>query len=270
MSVDSFANEQARATWDNRACGALSAEENEQAGSLSFFDRMTRRRYGRDDPWVPEVLNFPAMAGKETLEIGHGMGCDLVHAAKAGAILHGIDLTPNHHEIAKRHLASNGLHADLHLCDASDLPFESNSFDIVYSLGVLHHTDDTIRCIGEAYRVLKPGGTFIVALYHYWSVSHLYHVLYRGLWRGDLWRLGYRNLLSTIEGGADGVTIRPLVKLYTCRSVRTILADFSRVEIMVYGLPYSRLPFVGRFLPKVFGTWLERRWGWYVVGRATK
>jgi hypothetical protein len=42
------------------------------------------------------------------------------------------------------------------------------------------------------------------------------------------------------------------------------------VEIMVYGLPYSRLPFVGRFLTKVFGTWLERRWGWYVVGRATK
>jgi SAM-dependent methyltransferase len=269
-AADSIANERAITTWNNRACGALNHEENAAAGSLTFFNRMAERRYKRDDPWVPVILNFPSMAGKEVLEIGHGMGCDLVHVAKAGGIAHGVDITPNHHEIAKKHFAVNGLQADLYLCDASELPFASNSMDIVFSLGVLHHTNDTIRCIAEAYRVLKPGGTFIMALYHFWSLPHLYLLLYRGLWQGDLGRLGYRNLLSTVEGGADGIAIKPLVKLYTRRIVRTILADFSKVDIQVCGLAYDRIPLIGRSLPVVVGKGLERRWGWYVVSHAIK
>ena len=115
---------------------------------------------------------------------------------------------------------------DLHLGNAGDLPFASQSMDIVYSLGVLHHTDNTVRCISEAYRVLKPGGTFKMALYHFWSLPHLW-LLLSGIRNGNLKRLGYRRLLSTVEGGADGVSIAPLVKLYSSRVVRTILSDFS-------------------------------------------
>src|SRR5450756_1191159 len=84
----SEANLQAQATWNNRACGTLSADENLAAGTLETFDQMAQRRYQRDDPWVPLVLDFPSMKGKEVLEIGHGQGCDLVHAAMAGANVH--------------------------------------------------------------------------------------------------------------------------------------------------------------------------------------
>ena len=267
MSIDSLANELARATWNNLACGTENADENRQAGSLEFFERMAKRRYSIDY-WVPKALEFSSMAGKKVLEIGHGMGCDLVHAARAGGVVHGVDLTPNHHEIAKKHFAANGLEADLRLCDASDLPFASNSLDIVYSLGVLHHTDDTIRCIGEAYRVLKPGGTFIVALYHFWSLNHLALLLRRGLWQGDLKRLGYRNLLSLVESGADGVTIRPLVKLYSRREMKTILSDFSKLDIAIRG--FNHRPFVGPAAASGLRALLEKRWGWYVVATAIK
>jgi ubiquinone/menaquinone biosynthesis C-methylase UbiE len=269
-AADSIANERAITTWNNRACGALNHEENAAAGSLTFFNRMAERRYKRDDPWVPAILNFPSMAGKDVLEIGHGMGCDLVHVAKAGGVVHGVDITPNHHEIAKKHFAVNGLSADLHLCDASELPFASNSMDIVFSLGVLHHTNDTIRCIAEAYRVLKPGGTFIMSLYHFWSLPHFFYVLHRGIWHGNLRKLGYQNLLSTMEGGADGINIKPLVKLYTRRIVRMILADFSKTDIQICGLAYERIPLVGRFVPSVTANWLEQHWGWYVVSKAIK
>lgn len=269
LALDSLANEQARATWNNRACGVLSAEENADAGSIAFFNQMVERRYGQIDSWVPAVLNFPSMAGKEVLEIGHGMGCDLVHAAKAGAIVHGVDITPNHHEIAKKHLAVNGLEGDLRLCDASELPYASNSMDVVYSMGVLHHTDDTIRCISEAYRVLKPGGTFIMALYHFWSLNHFWLLLKRGIWNGDLKRLGYDGLLSLVEGGADGITIKPLVKLYSRRMVRTILADFSATKIQICGIQ-ERIPIVSGMLPSAARTWLEKHWGWYIVSHATK
>jgi SAM-dependent methyltransferase len=268
MSSDSLANEQARATWNHRACGTESVEENQRAGSLAFFEQMARRRYAVDY-WVPALLDFPSMAGKHVLEIGHGMGCDLVHAAKAGAAAHGVELTPNHHDIAKRHFAANGLEADLRLCDASDLPFASNGFDVVYSLGVLHHTDDTIRCIGEAYRVLKPGGIFILSLYYFWSLNHLSLLLRQGVVQGGLKRLGYRNLLSLIEQGADGVTIAPLVKLYSRRQVRMILDDFRNVDVMIRGFNH-RIPLVDRHTTPGLHAFIERRWGWYVVARAVK
>jgi ubiquinone/menaquinone biosynthesis C-methylase UbiE len=265
----SEANLQAQATWNNRACGTLSPSENLAAGTPETFERLAKRRYERDDPWVPLVLDFPSMKDKEVLEIGHGQGCDLMHAAMAGARVHGIDLTLNHHEICKRYFAAFNLPVDLHLGNAGDLPFKSESMDIVYSLGVLHHTDNTVRCISEAYRVLKPGGTFKMALYHFWSLPHLW-LLLSGIQNGNLKRLGYRRLLSTVEGGADGVVISPLVKLYSSRQVRTILSDFSKVDIAIHGLAYSRIPLVGRFIPPYIGKALERRWGWYVVATATK
>jgi SAM-dependent methyltransferase len=266
MSIDSLANQQARATWDHWACGTESAEENAIAGSKEFFDLMAHRRYRQIDTWVPGALDFPAMAGKRVLEIGHGMGCDLVHAAKAGAIVHGVDITANHHEIARQHFAVNGLQADLRLCDASELPFAANSMDLVYSLGVLHHTDDTIRCIGEAHRVLKPQGRFILALYNFWSINHLSLLVRHGILRGELRRLGYRRLLSLVERGADGVAIAPLVKLYSRRQLRTILGDFAQVDVSVAGLN-SRF---ARRLPAAAHAWLEARWGWYVIAHATK
>lgn len=258
------ANLQAQATWNNKACGSRSSDEQ-----APEYAEMRRRRYEEDDPWVPSALDFPSMNGKHVLEIGHGMGCDLATAALSGAITHGIDLTPNHHEIAKRTFDVLGLPRDLHLGNAGQLPFSDHSMDVVYSLGVLHHTDNTEQCIAEAHRVLKPGGTFVVALYHFWSLPHL-SLVGRGCLTGKLFRLGYHNLLSTIEAGADGITIKPLVKLNTRRSVRRLLSDFSHTDVSIHGLAYSKLRAIGPMLSPAVGKALERRWGWYVVAHATK
>lgn len=270
MQAVSEANRQAQATWNNRACGIRDIEGDLRLlDENGFYNEIAMRRYVQDDPWVPKVLDFPSMSGKQILEIGHGMGADLATAALNGAHVHGIDLTPNHHEICKRTMLEISRDADLRLGNAGELPFDSNSMDLVYSLGVLHHTDNTVRCITEAHRVLKPGGRFTMALYHYWSLPHLWLVA-RGVLTGKLLELGHRNLLSTVEAGADGTKIKPLVKLYTPRIVRTILEDFSDVKISIHGLAYKRIPLVGRFIPKALGEAMERRWGWYVVAHATK
>jgi ubiquinone/menaquinone biosynthesis C-methylase UbiE len=263
------ANRQAQATWNNQACGARSPEEGRAESELEPFWSMAARRYDRFDPWVPAVLDFPAMRDKQVLEIGHGMGCDLAHAAMAGAKTHGLDLTQNHHEIAKRYFAELSLEGDFRLGNAGSLPFADESMDIVYSLGVLHHTDNTIRCIGEAYRVLKPGGTLIFSMYHFWSIPHLYFLVY-GAWKGHLRRLGYRRYMSTIERGADGVNIAPLVKLYTKRKLRTMLEDFASVEITVHGLDLTSIPIARSIVPNWGVRLLAKRWGWYLVARGLK
>ena len=59
-----------------------------------------------------------------------------------------------------------GLVSDLRVGDAENLPFPDNAFDIVYAYGVLHHSPDTPKAAREAMRVLKPGGRFIVMIYH--------------------------------------------------------------------------------------------------------
>ena len=44
------------------------------------------------------------------------------------------------------------------------LPFDSDSLECVYSMGVLHHVSDTARAVAEVYRILKPGGVFAVEI----------------------------------------------------------------------------------------------------------
>ena len=46
-----------------------------------------------------------------------------------------------------------------------DIPFPDNSFDLSYSWGVIHHTVDPVRALDELVRVLKPGGTLVLAIY---------------------------------------------------------------------------------------------------------
>lgn len=269
MSVLS-ANFEAQKNWNTTPCGTAGLDAALEPGTFPFFTEATRLRYVRDDPWVPGALEFARWAGADTLEIGHGMGVDIVHMARAGARVHAVDITQRHHDLAVAHLALHGLSGDLRLSPAQNLPFETEKFDLVHSLGVLHHTADTVRCLGEAWRVLKPGGELRIALYNKWSLFHLYILLWRGLWQGKLAELGYDGLLSTIEFGADGKTIKPLVKLYTRSQLRHLLGDFSKVEIAVRGLAYDRIPVIGKLIPRPLGSLLERCFGWYVIARATK
>jgi SAM-dependent methyltransferase len=54
--------------------------------------------------------------------------------------------------------------------DAEHLAFPSETFDVVYSWGVLHHSPDTARAISEVWRVLRPGGIARIMIYHKWSI----------------------------------------------------------------------------------------------------
>ncbi|MGB0721603.1 MAG: class I SAM-dependent methyltransferase [Gammaproteobacteria bacterium] len=216
-------------------------------------------------------MGFARYRGKRVLELGFGQGTDLCQFAKAGAQCSGVDLTPEHFERAGNHFRLLGLDAELFLEDASQLHFDDASFDVVYSFGVLHHTPDIDRCLAEAHRVLRPNGELILGLYHRWSVFHLISVLLvSGLIRGGLWRLGYRGLLSTVEQGADGRRIKPLVNLYTKRGLKRLLGDFRDVRVSVHHLEKSHFSMFRRLVPAALVRWLEPRMGWYLVARAVK
>lgn len=166
--------------WSRASCG----EDLYLHGhsSQDYRNQMTERY--RLEPYIPEFVDAARWRGKKVLEIGVGLGSDHQLFAEAGAILSGVDYTERAVEHTKRRLALLGLQSELQPADAEALPFSSDSFDLVYSWGVIHHSPNTPRAAQEILRVLKPGGTFKVMIYHKWSLIGLMLWLRYGLGSG--------------------------------------------------------------------------------------
>lgn len=260
----------ARVQWNTTPCGWGPYLDAYEYGSLAFFEEIARQRYEVSDPWMLRQIPFASARGARVLEIGFGMGTDLVSFARQGASVYGVDLSEEHHRLTRQNLSCRGLSAALMQADAGHLPLRSQSFDLVYSHGVLHHARDTQGCITEAYRVLKPGGRLILTVYHRYSAFHIGSVLaYRGIILGQLRRLGYDGLLATIEYGANGTSIKPLVKTFSKATIRCMLEQFVDVRVTVAHFRREHLP-LGRLLPRFLEHHLEPYLGWYVVAFAIK
>src|SRR5437867_6398486 len=130
--------------WDAHPCGAGTSDL--PRGRRDYFDAVERHRYELN-PEMVEMADFPSARGLDLLEIGCGMGTDLVQFARAGARVTGVDLTPQAVTITRQRLNLYGLRGETRLADAEALPFADATFDRVYSFGVLHHTPDTARSI---------------------------------------------------------------------------------------------------------------------------
>jgi ubiquinone/menaquinone biosynthesis C-methylase UbiE len=261
------AKKEAIRLWHNDPCGSNYATY--PIGSQEFFKAVERYRY-IDAPWMPSAIKFDSYAGQKLLEVGCGMGTDLIQFARGGAIVTGIDLTPRHLELTSQHFKVFGLNVTLCQSDAEKLAFDDEIFDLVYSFGVLHHTPDTIGAIREIYRVLKPGGKAIIMLYHKNSVFYWFTLYFlKGILGGKLWRQTTNDLLSQyVEYSSVGA--RPLVKVYSRSEAVKLVADFKQTRVDVYQLTGWEIPKIGHFIPKSVLYLLSRRWGWNLLIQATK
>ena len=159
-----------REFWNAEACGEIYADG---PTAEERFSRHAEARY-RLEPYIRDFARFEEGAGKDVLEVGVGMGADHLEWARCGPhCLAGVDLTPRAVTWTSQRLAAHGLASELKEGDAEHLPFSENSFDIVYSWGVLHHSPDTAQAFNEVYRVLRPGGTFRAMIYHRPSIVGL-------------------------------------------------------------------------------------------------
>jgi ubiquinone/menaquinone biosynthesis C-methylase UbiE len=131
----------------------------------------------RKEPWLPPILATIAARHGKLLEVGCGQGTDALQICRAlrpGSTYLGIDYSGGSIASARGAIHEAGplsVAPAFEQGDACSLPFDDGSFDAVYSMGVLHHIDDTDKSIAEVFRVLRPGGTAYVALYNSTSIK---------------------------------------------------------------------------------------------------
>jgi ubiquinone/menaquinone biosynthesis C-methylase UbiE len=295
MSSNQELKERVREFWQQHPCGTKFSDA--EMGSREFFERIERHRYEKE--WhIPGAAGFAGTRGLKVLEIGCGLGTDGAQFARAGADYTGIDLTEAAIDLARRRFALSGLKGDFRVSDAEKLDFPNDSFDIVYSHGVLHHTPDIESAISEIHRVLKPGGRAVVMLYHRGSYNYRIgiRVLRRagaGLLKSESgMRIVHRltgepidslrehaaslkdangNLSATqlLNQSTDGAG-NPLARVYSRREARDLFREFRHVELRAYFLNKRFIPVVGNLLPRSIESALASRWGWHLWIYATK
>jgi len=260
----------AREQWGQDPCGAEYDREHE-LGTREFFDAIERYRYSEYAAWMPRLMEFEKFRDARLLEIGCGMGTDLLQFSRGGARCVGIDLTPRSIELSQHRFKLYGADGAFMISDGEHLPFRDRSFDVVYSNGVLHHTPDTAGAVREVHRVLRPGGVAKVMLYHRNSLNYwLEIVLRRGVLGAEFLRgRSAEEIMSrVIEHSDHGAT--PLVKVYSRKQARSLFSLFKDVSVDVEQLTRAELRFLSPLVSESMLDRLRKRIGWNVIITAVK
>lgn len=228
--------------WNAEACGER------------YGDEQDRIRYELE-PEIAEFARFSSARGLRLLEIGLGMGSDFIRFVEGGAIATGVDITERAVEITSDRLRGRGLWARLLVADAETLPFADNSFEVVYSWGVLHHTPNTGRAIAEAWRVLRPGGELRLMLYNRHSWVALAAWVRFGLLRGKV-VTSLRRAVAHIES--------PGTQAFTVDEIKKMFRMASRLVIRPTVTTWDR-----RYMPGLAHI-APRRFGWFLLVDAWK
>jgi len=232
---------------------------DEPVGTLGFFDDLDDYRYDKLR-YLPQLVDFSAFKGQRLLEVGCGIGTDLVRFAKGGARVTGVDLAQTAVDLADKNFALHGVTAEeLRVANGQALPYPDASFDVVYGHGVVQYTADAAQLIRECHRVLKPGGTGIFMVYN---------------------RVSWLNALSKVMKVPLEHEDAPVLVKYSIGEFKALLAPFADVRIVPERFPVkSRLHggwkglafntfFVGTFnaLPRAWG----RPLGWHLMAFCRK
>lgn len=203
--------------------------EDASAPSLARFDRAYMDLY----PYLPQYL--PWHLGERVLEIGPGYGTVGQLLAERGLDYHALDISPGPVEMMRHRLEMLGV-ADArdHVKQGSalDIPYADESFDVIVTIGCLHHTGDLVGAVKEVHRVLRPGGQAMVMVYNRHSYRRAILVPARMLLDGS-WRDAARRaeLARRTYDANSGGTAAPATEFASAADVRRIFAAFSEVRI---------------------------------------
>jgi SAM-dependent methyltransferase len=255
-----------RAFWELNPLAAAAIEA--QPGTPQFYARFGDLREAVEPSSFQEVFyRYPLYAGKRVLDVGCGNGYLLSRYRKAGARTVGLDLTARAVSLSARRFELEGLRGDFVEANAEDLPFSEGVFDLVLSMGVLHHTPRTGRAVAEIHRVLKPGGVFLIMLYHKNSLAYRFAFALGRFLKPAFFGKSMQEMVNRVDGERN-----PIGKVHSRSDLARLLSAFNEVEMLVRCLEPSHFgkKAIGNLVPAPAREWLSRYWGWFLYARAVK
>jgi len=114
-----------------------------------------------ESPAMSRILD-PLVKEKNILDAGCGAGAFTARIAERAQSCVGIDISTTMISIARE----NHPNVKFQVASLADLPFDDQTFDLVYSSLVLHYFQDLKTPLKEIYRVLKPQGSFVLSIHH--------------------------------------------------------------------------------------------------------
>ncbi len=262
--------------WNAHPCGdhIVGSLHGEFADDYErFFTAYDSWRYDQEGH-IPACLDRFHFRDQRVLEIGLGQGAESEQLIRRGAIWSGLDLTQESVDRVRARLELRALpYEDLRQGSALAIPWPDDSFDVVFSHGVLHHIPDIRTAQTEIHRVLRPGGTLIAMLYARHSLNYqlsirvvrrallaaAYPLRHSKLLRDaplilrqhleSAEREGFRHYLQLdafTHRSTDG-PLNPYARVYSLAEVEADFPDFELVEAFkrymhAPPLPVRRLP----------------------------
>ncbi len=213
-------------------------------------------------PFLRQWFGRMDFQGQKVLDVGCGAGALSCRLAKMGARVTAIDITEAAVALARRNARAQGLDMDIVRMDAEDMALPPASFDFVFSWGVLHHTDDIGAAFREVSRVLRPGKSGLVMVYHRASAVYYLNGLKWLLVKGKLFR-GH-TLRSVQDFYTDGYYHRYLRRHEIAGLLAGAGLTARRISVTQY--QKSILPFIPGWLDRA----LKARFGMCLVAEFDK
>jgi ubiquinone/menaquinone biosynthesis C-methylase UbiE len=276
MHFETVPIERVREFWNRRPCNIRHSPR--PLGSREYFDEVEARKYFVE-PHIPRFAQFETWRDKKVLEIGCGIGTDTINFARHGASVVAVDLSERSLDIARRRAEVFGFQDRIRFYRGSAEELRSivpvESFDLIYSFGVIHHTPQPDRLIQELTHFSRPGTTLKIMVYYRYSWKVFSVVVTDG--RGLFWRAS-----SIVARNSEAQTGCPVTYTYSRRSARELVGqsgfrvtDISVDHIFPYRISeYTQYRYVKAapfcWFPDRAMRRLEKWLGWHLCLTAVK
>ena len=279
--------------WNEKPCDSDVSKKT--TDSKAYYLEIESDRY-KYQHHINDILDHVDWKDKSVLEIGTGVGTDARNIIRRGGIYTGMNVDKGSVELTRKALKVFGKTGKVIQCSATDICLDSDSVDIVYSFGVLHHIPDVSKAVEEIKRILKPGGQLLIMLYNRDSINYKIEIrILRKILLGSLSLPGVIGLFSLLglpkeklirhreiyrkygqlddqewlNRNTDGPD-NPYSLVYSEEEANALLEGMQIVSNDVYFFDYRHWGFLGRLLPAYVVNYLGKRWGWHRVVLASK
>jgi ubiquinone/menaquinone biosynthesis C-methylase UbiE len=200
--------------------------------SREFFKEVDDRFFGnsreylvaKDGTPFAEFVDFAWLQNADVLEIGVGLGSHAQLLASHAKSFNGVDITDYAVKNVTERMRIFNVRATICKMDAEHLQFTDNSFDFVWSWGVIHHSANTEHVLQEIRRVLRPGGKAVIMVYHRGWWNYYVTELLRGILSGTIFK--FKSLNASIQVHTDGA----LARYYTTNEWKALAQKYFSVK----------------------------------------